>query len=96
MRKLRLRRRVEAVLPEERDDITERISRLLDEINKAITDIEGSTTFSKLVKKWERREIVRTLLPMLHLTQEGKITHEQPKLFEEIIVKRKREKKHET
>jgi segregation and condensation protein A len=89
-KKEHLRRRVDVVLPQERDDITDRIARLLEEINKAITDIEGSTTFSKIVKKWERREIVRTLMPMLHLSQEGKITHEQPVLFEDIIVKKKK------
>ena len=61
-----------------------------DEINAAILDIEGSTTFSKLVKNWERRDIIRTLLPMLHLAQDGKITYEQPQLFEDIIVRKKK------
>lgn len=89
-KKERLRQRVAVVMPQEKEDITERISKLLDEINAAITEIEGSTTFSKLVKNWDRREIVRTLLPMLHLTQEGKITHEQPQLFEDIIVRKKK------
>ena len=97
-RKMKLRRRVAAVLPEQREDITKRINTLLDEINQAISDIEGSTKFSNLVKKWERKEIVRTLMPMLHLTQEGKITHEQPELFEDIIVKKKKkeEESHES
>ena len=92
VKKERLRQRIAVVMPQEKEDITERIGRLLDEINAAIADIDGSTTFSKLVKNWERRDIVRTLLPMLHLTQEGKITHEQPVLFEDIIVKKKKAK----
>ena len=91
-RKERTRQRVEAVLPQDQEDITKRIENLLDEINHAIESIEGSTTFSSLVKNWERKSIVRTLLPMLHLSQEGRITHEQPELFKEIIVKRKQKK----
>jgi chromatin segregation and condensation protein Rec8/ScpA/Scc1 (kleisin family) len=88
-RKLRIRQRVEQVLPVETEDITKRIQALLDQINGAIADIEGSTTFKSLVKNWERKDIVKQLLPMLHLSQEGKITHEQPVLFDDIIIKKK-------
>jgi segregation and condensation protein A len=86
IRKARIRRAVEKVLPENKQDITERISSLLDQINKAISDIEKSTTFSKLVSKWERAEIVGALMPMLHLSQDGKITYEQPEIFNEIFI----------
>ncbi len=88
-RKIRIRERVEAVLPKDTEDITDRIQKLLDGINAAIADVEGSTTFRSMVKKWERHDIVRTLMPMLHLTQDGKITHEQPVLFEDIVIRRK-------
>jgi segregation and condensation protein A len=88
-RKFRIRQRIEQVLPVETEDITKRIQTLLDQINGAIADIEGSTTFKSLVKNWERKDIVKQLMPMLHLTQEGKITHEQPVLFDDIIIKRK-------
>jgi len=88
-RKIRIRQHIEQVLPVETEDITKRIQTLLDQINDAIVDIEGSTTFKQLVKNWERKDIVKQLLPMLHLTQEGKITHEQPVLFEDIIIKKK-------
>lgn len=89
MRKERIRHRVELVLPTDTEDITERIQKLLDHINRTIADIEGSTTFRSLVKNWERQDIVRTLMPMLHLTQEGKISHEQPVLFEDIVIRRR-------
>jgi len=89
MRKERIRHHVELVLPKDTEDITDRIQKLLDNINAAIADVEGSTTFKSLVKNWDRRDIVRTLMPMLHLTQEGKISHEQPVLFEDIVIKRK-------
>jgi len=88
-RKFRIRQRIEQVLPVETEDITKRIQTLLDQINGAIAGIEGSTTFKSLVKNWERKDIVKQLMPMLHLTQEGKITHEQPVLFDDIIIKRK-------
>lgn len=88
-RKVKLRERVAAVLTHETQDITERIDKLLDQINGAIKDIEGSVKFDELVKKWERQDIVRTLTPMLHLSQEGKITYEQPSLFGDITIKKK-------
>ncbi len=89
-KKLGLRRKVEQVLLHEPEDITERINQLLEQINMAIADIEGSVTFRELVKTWDRQNIVRTLTPMLHLAQEGKILYEQPELFEEIKVKKKK------
>ena len=91
-RKIKLRERVAVVLPHETQDITDRINKLYEQIADAIKDIEGSTTFKQLVKKWDRQDIVRTLTPMLHLSQEGKITYDQPVLFEEIIVKKKAHK----
>ena len=90
-RKIKLRQHVEVVLPpHETQDITERIEKLLDQINTAIIDIEGSVTFKQLVKKWDRQDIVKALTPMLHLSQEGKISYEQPVLFEDIVIKKKR------
>lgn len=91
-RKFKLRERVAVVLPHETQDITERIDKLLEQISDAIKDIEGSVKFNELVKKWERQDIVRTLTPMLHLSQEGKITYEQPALFGDITIKKKAHK----
>jgi len=88
-RKLRVRRFVEHAVPPEEEDITKRIDSLLDEITTALEDIDN-IEFSRLVKRWKREEIVRVLTPLLHLSQEGKITVEQPKLFKEIFVRRKK------
>lgn len=93
-RKIRVRRAVQRALPERQEDITVRISGLLEQIQRAIIEIEGTVKFSELVGKWEREGIVKKLIPMLHLTQEGKITHQQDELFTEIIVRLK--KKQET
>jgi chromatin segregation and condensation protein Rec8/ScpA/Scc1 (kleisin family) len=44
-----------------------------------------------LVKRWGRKEIVDSLLPLLHLSQDGKINILQEELFKEIFIKRKAE-----
>ena len=86
-RKLRIKRAVEVVLPAaEVEDITERINKLLTQINEALTEVE-SIEFSRLVKRWGRREIVESLMPLLHLSQDGKINLIQEELFKEILVK---------
>ncbi len=90
-RKVRARRLVDQVMPVgEVEDITERIGRLLGQINGALGDLE-SIEFSRLVKRWGRKEIVDSLLPLLHLSQDGKINILQEELFKEIFIKRKAE-----
>ncbi len=91
-RNLRKLRRKEAVgkLLEEEEDITERISTLLSKIKSILEELEKEEIeFSRLVEEWKREKIVNTLLPMLHLCQEGKLTYEQPELFSEIYVRLK-------
>ncbi len=89
-RKLRIRRAMAHVLVQE-EDITDRIKKLLEDINSVLEELEtGKIEFSKLVKSWERREIVSRLMPMLHLAQDGKISCEQPELFKEIYIERRK------
>jgi segregation and condensation protein A len=86
-RKLRIRRAVDVVMPVgEVEDITERINTLLTQINSALGEVE-SIEFSRLVKRWGRKEIVESLLPLLHLSQDGKINLTQEELFKEIMIK---------
>lgn len=88
-RKLRVRRAVDAVMPVGQvEDITERIGKLLGQINSALGEVE-SIEFSRLVKRWGRKEIVDSLLPLLHLSQDGKIDIRQQELFKEIFVRKK-------
>ncbi len=91
IRKEKLRRAVQHILPVEQEDITERIEKLYSQITSYLTELQGSVEFSKLVKTWERRSIVRTLLPLLYLTQEGKVDHKQEQIFGEIIVEAKKQ-----
>ncbi len=91
-RKLRKYRR-EKVLkefaqPEEEEDITDRINKLLWQIRNILEELEREELeFSKLVGEWKRERIVKTLIPVLHLSQEGKISCEQPELFKEIFIR---------
>ena len=90
-RKLRVRRAVDVILPAgEVEDITERIGKLLSSINEALGEVQ-SIEFSRLVKRWGRKEIVDSLLPLLHLSQEGKIDVIQDELFKEIMIKLKKD-----
>jgi segregation and condensation protein A len=83
----KVRKAVNRILPErEVDDITKRIDFLMNQIQDAMIDIENNIEFSRLVSKWERKTIVRTLMPLLHLSQEGKIKINQKELFKEIYV----------
>ncbi len=71
------------------EDITDRINSLLQQIESALQEIDR-IEFSKIVKEWNRDNIVKTLLPMLHLAQNGKLTYDQPQLFEEFFVRLKK------
>lgn len=73
--------------PEE--DITERINSLLEQIKSILREID-KIEFSKLVKEWRREEIVKTLIPLLHLAQDGKLTYEQPELFKDFYIQLKK------
>ena len=84
------RQRVEDAIPlHQEEDITERINKLLNNILDALTEIDR-IEFSRLVKNWKREQIVEALVPLLHLSQEGKINLEQPELFREIFVELKK------
>jgi segregation and condensation protein A len=88
-RKVKIKRAVEVVLPPaEMEDITERINKLLNQINDALAEVEN-IEFSRLVKRWSRKEIVEAIVPLLHLTQDGKIDLSQEELFKEIFVRKR-------
>ncbi len=87
-RKARVKRAVEFAVPAPTEDITERINKLLFQINDALAEIDN-IEFSRLVKRWGRKEIVEALIPLLHLAQDGKIDLHQEELFKEILVRMK-------
>lgn len=85
-RRKRVKRAVDFAIPITEEDITERINKLLTNINDALAEVDD-IEFSRLVKRWGRKEIVETLIPLLHLSQDGKINLNQNELFKEIMVK---------
>jgi segregation and condensation protein A len=88
-RKVRIKRAVEVALPPaEMEDITERINKLLTQINEALSEVD-SIEFSRIVKRWGRKEIVESIVPLLHLSQDGKIELNQEELFKEIFVRKR-------
>jgi len=89
-RKIKIRAMVERAVPTGDTDITKRIDNLLASINQAIDELHNDVEFSKLVNKWERVEIVRALLPLLHLSQDGKVSVRQQELFKEIFIELKK------
>jgi segregation and condensation protein A len=89
-RSVRVRRAVEFAVPTPTEDITQRINNLLGSINEALREIDN-IEFSRLVKRWGKKEIVETLVPLLHLAQDGKINLKQDELFKEIMVKVRQE-----
>jgi len=87
-RKRRVKRAVEFAIPMAEEDITERINKLLSQINEALLEVDN-IEFSRLVKRWGRKEIVESLMPLLHLSQDGKVILSQDELFKEILVRMK-------
>ncbi|OGI12639.1 hypothetical protein A3K64_03595 [Candidatus Micrarchaeota archaeon RBG_16_36_9] len=85
-RKSKVKRAVEFAVPLPTEDITERINKLLSQINEALLEIDN-IEFSRIVKRWGRKEIVEALIPLLHLAQDGKINLHQEELFKEILVR---------
>lgn len=78
---LRLRRNVERFIEPE-EDIEVRISRVFDSISKHGIVVK----FSEIVPVWKRKEIIETFLPLLYLSNRGKIICEQEEFFREIMI----------
>jgi segregation and condensation protein A len=82
------RARLQADIKE--DDITERIENMMKEIDELMLKMhETKLKFSQIVKKWERNQIVRNFIPLLHLERDQKVTTEQLEFFKEIFISKK-------
>lgn len=81
-RTTRIRHAVEVLIEEE--DIEKKIDEIISLIKrKAVNNV---AKFSDLVSSWQRKEIVRIFLPLLHLDMQGDVKCEQKKLYEEIYI----------
>lgn len=88
-RRIKIKRAVEFAVPIPQEDVTERINKLFFQINDALKEIDN-IEFSRIVKRWGRKEIVEALIPLLHLSQDGKINLHQEEIFKEIFVRLKK------
>jgi segregation and condensation protein A len=78
-----LEERIVLQLPE--FDIEKQMSEVFSRV-KTKADSEGLTTFSRLIGNETQEEKIYTLLPLLFLTQAGKVSIFQEKFFGEIFV----------
>ncbi len=67
----------------EEEDISEKIDELYAKILKSKLK---KIAFSNLLSKKTRSEVIGTLLPLLHLANDGKIDIEQEEFFKEIFI----------
>jgi len=82
--------RLEAQITEE--DITNRIQKMMGEIEELMKRMnKEKVTFSQVVKKWKRDEIVIRFIPLLHLEQDQKIETFQEEFFKEIYISKRNE-----
>ena len=73
------------------EDITKRMEKLINEIKEKMKNHDsGKISFSQLLKKRDRDEIVSKFIPLLHLEKDEKIKTEQPELFRDIWIKLKK------
>lgn len=74
----------------EEEDIELRISKLMAGIDGLLIKLKSKKVeFSKIVEKWERDEIVRHFVPLLHLSSRGKVGTEQEEFFKEIFINKR-------
>jgi len=72
---------IEIIEPE---NIEERINEIYERIKRS-----GIIRFSDLVPTWKRKDIIDTLMPLLHLSQRGFVICEQEEIFNDIYIKLK-------
>jgi segregation and condensation protein A len=87
--KRKLGRRIRREIGDDKD-IELRINKLMGDIDGLLLKLKSDKVeFSKIVEKWEREEIVRNFMPLLHLSQRGKVEAEQKEFFKEIFISKK-------
>jgi len=87
-RKMLWQAQLQAQITEE--DITKRIESLMGEIDNLMEKLkQDKLEFSKIVKKWNKDQIVNNFIPLLHLEQSQKIKTEQEDFFKEIYISKR-------
>ncbi|MCC5994625.1 MAG: segregation/condensation protein A [Candidatus Aenigmarchaeota archaeon] len=71
------------------EDIEKRIQIVLQKIEELYVK-KGKVEFREIVERWEREEIVKSFLPLLHLEKNKEIKTEQEDFFKEIWIYRRK------
>ena len=71
------------------DDISHRIEELYKQITHILRKIKGEEVkFSALIKKWERKGVVNTFLPLVYLDHQRRVNARQEEIFDEIFIRK--------
>jgi segregation and condensation protein A len=78
------------------EDITNRIENVMKEIDSLMKKMrEDKLKFSQIVEKWNRDQIIKHFIPLLHLEQNQQVKTEQEEFFKEIWISRRISQKEE-
>jgi len=73
----------------DRVDISKRIKELYDRIDSVLAKLkDDETTFSSVVEEWNRENILKNFIPLMHLDSEKKVDCRQDKPFDEIFIRK--------
>ena len=87
--KRKLGKRIRREIGDEKD-IELRINELMSGIDDLLLKLKtDKVEFSKIVEKWDREEIIKHFMPLLHLSNRGKVDAEQQDFFEEIFISKR-------
>ena len=85
-KKLTIRRKIDMLIEEKVEDIRERMREVFERIKA-----NNVKRFSDLVGEWKRNNITKTFIPLLHLSNEGFVSCNQPEQFGEIYIEMRRD-----
>jgi segregation and condensation protein A len=89
-RKVSRRNRLKEDIDVRGENINERIKDLYERINSILLRVrKREVEFSRLVGKWERKEIVGNFVPLIHLDDQKRVKCRQEKVFKEIWVSKR-------
>lgn len=92
-RKVKRKKRLRGDIDLSGDNINERIRMLYEKLNSLLSRIKKrEVEFSKLVDKWDREEVVKNFVPLVHLEHQKKVKARQEKVFKEIWVSQRGKK----
>jgi segregation and condensation protein A len=73
----------------ERVDISKRIKELYRRIDYVLAKLkDDEVTFSSVVEEWNRENILKNFMPLMHLDTEKKVDCRQEKFFDEIFIRK--------